>query len=516
MERRAIDEIRDRIPALSAKYGNDSIVILAKGPSADLVSRAVFNNNLIIALNDAEWISPADITVFHEEWVEASLRAAGLASEVYVTSTEFAPEGGRVIRASYAPLSNDTADLMMSRFLDPSDIVIEETMLLTALEIARLVANHRGVKQTVYMIGFDFTPELGYARAVDASFSPELKGERRVSVESQVHFLRHAIYMLEGSVLRVVHVGTKDFSGLTAAGLNLLFAPRPVDHVDPPPDQPHVEITAELTSNHFGDRGRLERLVRAASDAGADFVKVQKRDVATFYSAEQLAAPYVSPFGTTFGEYRRQLELDRDDFAFLDALCREVGVRWFASVLDQPSFRFMMDLEASLIKLPSTISEHAEFLKYVADNYHGELVLSTGMTDQAYEDWVLEVFEGQERLYLLHCNSAYPTPDQHCNIGVVRHYDDLSRRHPNIVPGYSSHDHGWLASALAVAAGARMVEKHVKLANSDWAHFDAVAVDLTTNAFRDYVENVRSAQVMVGSPVKHITSSEHHKYHIAD
>ena len=69
-----------------------------------------------------------------------------------------------------------------------------------------------------------------------------------------------------------------------------------------------------------------------------------------------------------------------------------------------------------------------------------------------------------------------------------------------------------LGSAMAVAAGARMVEKHVKLGNTDWAHFDAVALDLTGAEFRDYVARIRDAEVIVGSEEKSIAPSEHHKY----
>lgn len=112
----------------------------------------------------------------------------------------------------------------------------------------------------------------------------------------------------------------------------------------------------------------------------------------------------------------------------------------------------------------------------------------------------------------MQANSAYPTPPADANIGVIRHYDRLSKTDPRIVPAYSSHDPGWFGSAMAVAAGARMVEKHVKLGNTDWAHFDAVALDLTTPDFRDYVTKIREAEVIVGYEEKAIAPSEHHKY----
>lgn len=134
------------------------------------------------------------------------------------------------------------------------------------------------------------------------------------------------------------------------------------------------------------------------------------------------------------------------------------------------------------------------------------------MTDRAYEAWVLETFRQVPELYLMQANSAYPTPARDCNVGVVRHYHRLSKSDPRIVPAYSSHDEGWFGSAMAVAAGARMVEKHVKLADTDWAHFDAVALDLTTSQFRDYVGRVCEAETLMGSEEKAVAPSEHHKY----
>lgn len=488
------------------------MIILGKGASVDDINSEVFPGTFVIALNDAERIAPADVTIFHEDWVKQALVDSGLRSKLYVTSADFSPEGADVRRLPYEPLGNDTADLMMSRFVDRDDLVIEEVMLLTALEFARLVAMERKRTQKVYLLGFDFDPAKGYARAVSPDYGPGLSGDRTDGVQLQEHFLRNALYMLKDSDLDVVHVGDREFSTVTTSGFNARMAPKPVFSGDGEYEVPEVKITAEVTTNHFGDRDRLERLIREAHAAGADYVKFQKRDVNSFYTADQLKAPYVSPFGPTFGDYRHALELDRDDFAFIESLCQQLGIEWFASVLDQPSFEFMLDLGPALLKLPSTISEHKDYMSSVAANYKGPLVLSTGMTDQDYEKWVLDKFGDQEKLYLLHCNSAYPTPDQHCNIGVVRHYSELAKKHPNIVPGYSSHDHGWMASALAVAAGAGMVEKHVKLGNTDWAHFDAVALDLTTSQFKDYVENVRKAQILVGSSVKKITASEHHKY----
>lgn len=516
------EAISSLVKELAAENETNTIIILGKGPSADKVSPRVFDGNLVIGINDAERIQPTDVTIFHEDWVADSLKADGLQSKSYVTSTDFHAPGHTVVNLPYRSLSNDQEDIMLSRFQSREEVSIEEVMFLTALEIARSVADEKGTTQTVYMVGFDFSPAEGNARAANTQYTPELTSHRKAGVELQQYILRNALYVLEDSNLDVHHVGSHETSNLTTEALNEKFKIEVKEEssaeAEPELEIPQVEVTAEITTNHFGDLDRLEKLVRAAHSAGADWVKVQKRQVETFYTAEQLAAPYKSPFGTTFGDYRHQLELDREGFKFLDELTQDLGIKWFASVLDKPSFEWMMEeLQIPLVKLPSTISRKKDYLEYVANNYTGSLVISTGMTDQDYEDWLLETFTQQDTLYLLHCNSAYPTPDEHTNIGVVRHYAELaeeqeSKPGPRIVPGYSSHDFGWMASALAVAAGAGMVEKHVKLGNTEWAHFDAVAMDLTTDAFHEYVDAVRKAQIHVGSTEKKITASEHHKY----
>lgn len=502
-----MDSFSTQIRDIASTYGTDTIFILGKGPSADDITPEIFAGSLVIGLNDAERIYPTDVSIFHADWVKRALAESGPRARLYLTSTDFSAPGVNVLHAPHVALGQESSDLMVQRLLSDG-IVIEDVLFMTALQVARQVAKVRGRNQTVYMVGFDFRADLGSAVALGRHYESDTDGQRRLRIDMQENFLLNALYMLRDTDLDVIHVGDRPYSRLRSEELQELFLPgRAGGQQDW-----KVAVVAELTTNHFGDRGRLERMVRASKAAGADYVKVQKRDVESFYRADQLAAPYKSPFGKTFGDYRHQLELSRDDFEFLDSLCRSLGMGWFASALDEASYRFLLEFEPPMMKLPSTISEHTDYLQTVARTYDRSIVLSTGMTDQAYEAWVLETFSQSPQLYLLQCNSAYPTPPEECNIGVVRHYDILARANARIVPGYSSHDAGWFGSALAVAAGARMVEKHVKLGNTEWAHFDAVALDLTKSEFKDYVRKIRESELVIGAEEKEVQPSEHHKY----
>jgi hypothetical protein len=49
-----------------------------------------------------------------------------------------------------------------------------------------------------------------------------------------------------------------------------------------------VEIVGEITTNHFGSKNRLMKLIEGAKNAGADSIKLQIRDVESFYSIQKL------------------------------------------------------------------------------------------------------------------------------------------------------------------------------------------------------------------------------------
>jgi N-acetylneuraminate synthase len=257
-------------------------------------------------------------------------------------------------------------------------------------------------------------------------------------------------------------------------------------------------------------------MILRAKDSGADLIKVQKRYVDSFYTREQMESYYWSPFGRTLGDYRRGVELNDELLDLLEETCRKNDIEWFSSILDYRSYEALRRFKPRIIKIPSTISNHRNYHSELAADYHGAVVVSTGFTDAEYIDHVLETYRNNKTLYLLHCVSAYPTPRQSCNIAVVRHYLGLARKDSRIIPGYSSHDLGNIGSMLAVAAGARMVEKHVKLGNADWVHFDKVAIDLKTEEFAKFVNDIRIAEEISGNESKVILDCEHHKYSVAN
>lgn len=243
--------------------------------------------------------------------------------------------------------------------------------------------------------------------------------------------------------ININHVGNKPYSVYSVDAFNQVFAARHRGVVLPThaqisttSSQNGVKVIAEITTNHFGDMDRLKSMIVAAKQAGADYIKLQKRDVESFYSREKLESPYNSPFGTTFRDYRHGIELNEEQFSFVDSFCKEIGIGWFASILDMPSYEFIRQFEPDMIKLPSTISEHKDYLAAVASDFTKDVVISTGYTDEAYERFILDNFTKVRNIYLLQCTSAYPTPNEDTQLGVIRHYYNLAKKDPRIIPGF--------------------------------------------------------------------------------
>jgi N-acetylneuraminate synthase len=82
-------------------------------------------------------------------------------------------------------------------------------------------------------------------------------------------------------------------------------------------------IIAEIGINHNGDMKLVKEMINQSFMAGANAVKFQKRTIEKVYTAEQLSQPRESPFGKTFYDQKKALELTRDNYLEIDSYCKK-------------------------------------------------------------------------------------------------------------------------------------------------------------------------------------------------
>lgn len=249
-------------------------------------------------------------------------------------------------------------------------------------------------------------------------------------------------------------------------------------------------FVAEFTTNHMGNLNVLLRMVDRAAEAGCDLIKMQKKDVGTFYSREKLDASYTSPYGQTYRDYRTVFEFEREDFARFDARCRQRGVGWFATVQDPPSLEFLLGWDLPYYKVASSNARNRPLLDEVARRVPRDkgIVVSVAGCTFAEIEATLSAFP-HHRVWLLHCVARYPCPPEALRLGNL---DVLRRRFASerVHIGYSGHEEGLAASFAAAELGAEMIERHFCLSRHSFVHH--IECSLEPAEFAELVRVVRS------------------------
>lgn len=298
--------------------------------------------------------------------------------------------------------------------------------------------------------------------------------------------------------------------------------------------QGDVFVIAEIGINHNGSLDVALQLIDAAIEAGCDAVKFQKRTVEVVYTAEELAksrevdesiirnAIHRSCIegvdyhvlsdealkrlnadikNTTNGDLKYALEFDLKEFDIIDNYCKEKGIYWFASCWDGLSAHFMNGFNVVCHKIASACLTNEDLLRRV--RYNGKpIILSTGGSTLEQIKKAVDIL-GREDLVILHCVADYPAKDEDINLLMI---DTLKQIFPGVPVGYSGHEADNLASVLAVARGACMIEKHItldkKMPGSDHK------ASINPDEFKRLVSDIRRVQSMLGDGVKKVLPAE--------
>lgn len=239
-------------------------------------------------------------------------------------------------------------------------------------------------------------------------------------------------------------------------------------------------VIAEIGCNHKGDMQIAKELIStAAIFCKADVVKLQKRNNRELLTPEQYAAPHPNPansYGDTYGAHREFLEFDQRQHRELQEHCQTLGIEYSTSVWDTTSAKEIAELKPSLIKIPSACNLHFEMLGYLAENYGGEIHISTGMTTKAETEQLIKFFEGKSRnkdVVLYACTSGYPVPvEDTCLLEIAMLREAYGDRVKSI--GFSGHHLGISLDVAAVVLGAEWIERHYTL-DRTWKGTDHAA-----------------------------------------
>lgn len=250
-----------------------------------------------------------------------------------------------------------------------------------------------------------------------------------------------------------------------------------------------VFIIAEIGNNHEGDFTLAQEMVGLAAEAGVDAVKFQ-----TFIPELFVARSDVERL-----ERLRNFQLSFDQFEKLSRQANELGIIFFSTPLDLESAAFLNNIQP-IFKIASGDNTFLPLIETVA-SFNKPTLVSTGLADLVQLNWLLEAWtrcaQGAE-LALLHCVSSYPVPFDQANLGAIA---TLQTKYAGQTIGYSDHTVGTDVAALAVAVGARIVEKHFTI-DKHYSDFRDHQLSADPKEMANLVDAIRRVEVLLGSGEK--------------
>lgn len=284
-------------------------------------------------------------------------------------------------------------------------------------------------------------------------------------------------------------------------------------------------IIAEAGVNHNGDFETAKKMVVAAKEAGADYVKFQTAVPELVISVFAEQAEYQKE-NTGIVESQldmcRRIHLPLSAYKELSEYCKEVGIGFMSTPFDLTSIDVLADIGQDYFKIPSGEITNLPYLRKIAGKGI-PVILSSGMATIVEVENAIKVLTGTHHstpagfkptitrsdIIVLHCNTQYPTPYSDINLRAMYTMAETLF----VKTGYSDHSLGIEVPIAAVAMGACVIEKHFTMSR-EMAGPDHKA-SLEPDELKAMVTSIRHIEEALGDGVKRVTDSERPNIEIA-
>lgn len=269
-------------------------------------------------------------------------------------------------------------------------------------------------------------------------------------------------------------------------------------------------IIAEAGVNHNGDFEKAKKLILAAAEAGADFVKFQtfKADKLVNKTARKAEYQEQNELNTNTSQYSmlKLLEMPHDWHFKLNEFAKENGIMFLSTGFDIESIDFLDCLGSPVFKIPSGEITNKPYLQHIARKGK-PVIMSTGMANLTEIREAIDVLVrngiSREIITVLHCNTEYPTPMEDVNLLAMI----TIQKEIGVKVGYSDHTLGYEVPIAAIALGATVIEKHYTLDRS--LPGPDHRASLEPDELKSMVRAIRNIELAIsGSGIKEPSQSE--------
>tara|TARA_R100001509_G_scaffold129728_1_gene83082 strand:+ start:58 stop:1038 length:981 start_codon:yes stop_codon:yes gene_type:complete len=260
-------------------------------------------------------------------------------------------------------------------------------------------------------------------------------------------------------------------------------------------------IIAEAGANHNRNFNQALKLIDIAKEVGADAVKFQT------YSSETLYSKNTPDFAgyKNLNKLIKDIELPREWQKDLKQYCDEQDIEFMSTPFDEQAVDELVNLGVKRLKVAGFEATDIRFLDIVSSTKL-PLIISAGIGCSL--DFIGEIEKvcynrGCNDLTILHCNNAYPTPQQDVNLGTMK---DIQAYYPKVKVGLSDHTMNTLTPSLAVTMGAKVIEKHFTISRKLPGPDHPFALE--PKQLKEMIDNIRLTEISLGRKTEQYTESE--------
>jgi N,N'-diacetyllegionaminate synthase len=262
-----------------------------------------------------------------------------------------------------------------------------------------------------------------------------------------------------------------------------------------------VFIVAEAGSNHNGNLDTAVEMVKRAAQVGADAIKFQDFTLSSLFEPDA----YESTLGLSTHKWRHtidRLSVKPGWHRVLAHAAGEAGIHYFSTPFSIAAVD-ELDEFVPFYKIASGDITHIPLLRRVAQTGKG-IFLSTGGSRLDEIDQAVQEIKGYSPAFIciLHCIMRYPPPDEALHLNFI---DSLKGRFDYPI-GFSDHTIRPEAATLAVAKGARVIEKHFTLDREQAGADHSSSMD--PGGFGEMVALIRRCENMLGDAARPLSDEE--------
>ena len=270
-------------------------------------------------------------------------------------------------------------------------------------------------------------------------------------------------------------------------------------------DNNEVYVIAEMSANHGGSLETALEIVKGAKKAGADCLKIQT------YTADTITIDcdneYFKINGGLWDGYKLY-DLYGDagtPYEWHKAIkeeCDRCGLDFLSTPFDPTAVDFLEELGVEAYKIASFELNDIPLIEYTASKKK-PMIMSCGMASPEDIQEAVDACKrmGNDKIVLLKCCSEYPANWEDMHLGNI---PDMRERF-GVHVGLSDHSFGSLGAVVAVALGARVIEKHVKIDGVKSADSE---FSMTMEDFSAMVKDARNAVLISQGPDYSLSKKE--------